>query len=214
MLTLTYPEPTWAHRLPAGAKLAALALATAGLMALQGAAALGAALVGAALLSASGGAGLARAQGGALAALWPFVAIVGLWHLWLGDLAGGAAVILRLLTAVALANFVTLTTRISDMIAVLEWLLHPLRALVPPARLALGVALMLRFIPVLLLRAEVLAQAWRARSPARPRWRILPPLALSALDDADRLAEALRARGGIGGLPLDPAPAPPHRSAR
>jgi biotin transport system permease protein len=107
------------------------------------------------------------------------------------------AIVLRMLTAVALANFVTMTTRLSDMIAVLEWLLRPLARLIPPARLALAIALTIRFIPVMLLRAEALALAWRARSPRPARWRILPALTLSALDDAARVAEALRARGGV-----------------
>jgi biotin transport system permease protein len=197
MLTLTYPHKTWAHRLPAGAKLAALAAASAALFATETTALLAIALLGAALLVASGGAGFAQTLLRALAKLWPFIAVVALWHIWLSDLAGGLGIILRMVTAVALANFVTMTTQLADMIAVLEWVLWPLRALIPPARLALGVGLMLRFIPVLLQRADTLAEAWRARSPARPRWHILPPLALSALDDSDRLAEAMRARGGI-----------------
>lgn len=196
MLTLTYPSPTWAHGLPAGVKLAALAGATMGLFALQSPAHLTLAALGAAGLTASGGAAFARAALRPLWMLWPFALIVALWHIWLRDPAG-IAIILRMLTAVALANFVTMTTRLTDMIAVLDWLLRPLTRLIPSARLALAIALTIRFIPVMLLRAEELALAWRARSPRPARWRILPALTLSALDDAARVAEALRARGGV-----------------
>ena len=51
-----------------------------------------------------------------------------------------------------------------------------------------------RFVPVLAQRAEDLARAWRARSPGKPRHRLLAPLALAALDEAEHAAEALRAR--------------------
>lgn len=197
MLTLTFPTETWAHRLPAGAKLAALALATFGLFALSSPLDLGIAALATGGIWASGGRSFAFAGLRALAVLWPFVAVVGLWHIWLGDFGGGAAIVLRMLTAVALANFVTMTTRLTDMIAVLERLARPMARVIAPQRLALAIALTIRFIPVMLLRADELAHAWRARSPRPPRWRILPALALSALDDADRVAEALRARGGV-----------------
>lgn len=196
MLTLTYPSKTWAHGVPTGGKLAALALATIGLFALREPAHLALAALGAAGLVASGGGGFARASLRPLWMLWPFVAIVAAWHLWLRDPAG-AAIILRMMTAVALANFVTMTTRLTDMIAVFEWLLRPFARVIPAARIALAIALTIRFIPVMLLRAEELGAAWRARSPSRPRWRIFPALTLSTLDDAARVAEALRARGGV-----------------
>ncbi len=196
MLTLTYPNRIWAHTLPAGGKLAALALATIALFALREPAHLALAAIGAAGLIASGGGGFARASLRPLWMLWPFVAIVAAWHLWLRDPAG-IAIILRMITAVALANFVTMTTRLTDMIAVIEGLLRPFARAIPAPRMALAVALTIRFIPVMLLRAGDLALAWRARSTRPARWHILPALALSALDDAAHVAEALRARGGV-----------------
>ena len=41
----------------------------------------------------------------------------------------------------------------------------------------------------------MLAQS--ARSTKRSFWRISVPLAISVLDDADHVSEALRAKGGI-----------------
>jgi biotin transport system permease protein len=196
MLTLTSPVETWAHGLPAGAKLAALAVTTTALFALASPLVLAGTASATVGLYATGGARFARHGLRQLWPLWPFVGIVGLWHLWTGDVFGGATILLRMVTAVALANFVTMTTRLSDMLAVIERLARPLSPVLPPRRLALAFALVLRFIPVLLERAGLINDSWRARSPLRPRWRVLVPITLAALDDADRVAEALRARGG------------------
>lgn len=196
MLILTYPSKTWAHELPAGGKLAALVLATMGLFALDSPAPLVLAALATLGLIASAGGGLIRASLRPIRMLWPFVAIIAAWNIWLQDLMG-VTLILRMITAVALANFVTMTTRLEEMMTVLASLLRPFARVIPPARVALAIALTIRFIPVLLLRADDLGQAWRARSALRPRWRILPALTLSALDDSARVAESLRARGGV-----------------
>lgn len=197
MLTLTSPVETWAHHMPAAVKLAALCGATVGLFALRTPLPLsGAAVAGLALIL-SGGGVFARSAWQHLRPLWPFVVIVAVWHLWSQDLSGGAVVILRMLTAVALANFVTMTTRLTDMIAVLERLASPLRLLgLSPRTLALAVALVIRFIPVMQEKFEQIHQSWRARSARRAGWRVLMPATLAALDDAEHVAEALRARGG------------------
>jgi biotin transport system permease protein len=198
MLTLTSPVETWAHPLPAGLKLGAVAVVTTGIFVLSDPRAL--ALAGAAVvaLHLSAGAVFARAGLRLLRPLWPFVVIVGLWHLWTSDPLGGVAILFRMVTAVALANFATMTTRLSDMLAVFEWLARPLAPFLPPRRLALAFALVIRFIPVMLDRMGQIDASWRARSSRRPRWRVLVPATLAALDDADRVAEALRARGGSG----------------
>jgi len=46
-------------------------------------------------------------------------------------------------------------------------------------------------------RWQFLAESWRARSPRRPLWRLVSPFVISVIDDADRTAEALVARGGF-----------------
>lgn len=189
---LTSSFKTWAHPLPAGLKLAVLCVATGALFAFASVQILGVAALLIAALTLSCGMGFARQSLRALRPLWPFVLIVALWHdpNWQN-------IILRMICAVALANFVTMTTRLSDMIRVFETLARPLSPILPPQRLALAIALMIRFIPVLLHAGDQIAMSWRARSPRRPRWRIFVPLTLAALDDSERVAEAIRARGGI-----------------
>ena len=196
MLTLTSPVETPLHRLPAGAKLAALAVFTVALFTLKTPAGTAAALAAVAALHLPWGGRFAAHAARMLRPLWPFVLVVALWHLWTRDLNGGAVILLRMVTAVAAANLVTMTTRLSDMLAVFEALARPLSPILPPRRLALAFALVIRFIPTLSDRMALLAEAFRARSPRQPGWRLAVPATLAALDGADQAAEALRARGG------------------
>ncbi|TDK48728.1 energy-coupling factor transporter transmembrane protein EcfT [Antarcticimicrobium luteum] len=198
MISLTCPVETWAHRRPAGLKLAALSLATALLFATDRPAILGAAVLGVAALYLSGGAGFFRAGLSNLRLLWPFLVLIALWHGLSGQIAAGLAVALRLVAALALANFVTMTTRLSDMIEVLSLLLAPFRRLGLSTRaLELSIALVIRFTPSIADKGRLLGLSWRARSPRRPGWRIVMPMAALAIDDAEQVAEALRARGGL-----------------
>ncbi|WP_424988511.1 CbiQ family ECF transporter T component [Microbulbifer sp. S227A] len=198
MISLTSPVETWAHRLPAGPKLAALSVATVALFALDDPLNLALALAGAAALTASGGMRFARAALRALRILVPFLALIAIWHALTGQIAEGLAVSLRLLTALALANFVTMTTRITDMVAIIAWLLSPLRRFgLSTRQFEIAVALVIRFTPAIARKGTLLSEAWRARSRRRASWRIVMPLAALALDDADHVADALRARGGL-----------------
>ncbi len=198
MISLTSPVETRAHSWPAGAKLGGLCLATGALFFLDGLALLGAAtLLVLALYLLPGrtflASGLRR-----LAKLWPFLLVVIAWAAIEGRPAHGVGIALRMVSAVALANLVTMTTRLTDMIAVVALLCRPFRRLGLPTRtLEIAIALVIRMTPVLLDRAEDLMQAWRARSRRRPGWRIILPFALLAFDDADRVSEALKARGGL-----------------
>ena len=198
MLTLTSPVETPLHRVGAPVKLSVLALFTFLLFLAKTPVILFLGLIFVALLHLPGGVAFALHGLRMLRPLWPFVAIVAVWHGWTGDLTGGAVVILRMVTAVAAANLVAMTTRLSDMISVLETIAVPLTPILPPRRLALAIALVIRFIPVLGEKVEQISMALRARSARRSGWRILAPAALAALDDAEHVAEALRARGGAG----------------
>jgi biotin transport system permease protein len=196
MLTLTSPVETPLHRLPAGVKLAALAAFTVVLFALKTPAATAVAMAVVVALHLPWGARFTAHAARMLRPLWPFVLVVALWHLWTGDLVGGSVILMRMVAAVAAANLVTMTTRLSDMLTVFETLARPLAPLLPPRRLALAFALVIRFLPTLALRLAQITEGFRARSPRRPGWRVLVPATLAALDDADHAAMALRARGG------------------
>ncbi|KIN65379.1 Cobalt transport protein [Sulfitobacter noctilucae] len=198
MISLTSPVETAAHHWPAGRKLALLCGATLVLFAVQSLGLQALILCGVVVLYALPGVQFAKAGAARLRVLWPFVLLIIVWHAVIGDLAGGLALVLRMLSAVALANLVTMTTRLSDMMGVMRWMLAPLARLGFPVRRAeLAAALMIRFAPVLAEKGRLLTLAWHARSARRPGWRVLIPFAVVAIDDAEHVAEALRARGGI-----------------
>ncbi|GAL15459.1 transmembrane component bioN of energizing module of biotin ECF transporter [Vibrio astriarenae] len=136
--------------------------------------------------------------------IWPFVVLLLLWHGWGGELEQGVIIALRLVSAVALANLVTMTTRLSDMLEVVHFLTKPLRKVGLNTRaLELAMALVIRMTPTLVVKGRLLAQAWRARSNGKFSWRVILPFTLTTLDDADHVAEALRARGGLTQLEED-----------
>lgn len=199
MLTLTSPVETPLHRLPAGLKLAALCAFTVLLFRTGDPAILAAIAAALAAVHLALGRPIATQALRQLRPLWPFLLLLALWHGWTGEIAQGTAIALRLITAVAAANLVTMTTRLTDMLATLDRLAAPFARMgLPTRRLTLAIALTIRFIPVLSDRIDALRSAWSARSPRPPGWRILIPAALAALDEADHVAEALRARGGAG----------------
>ena len=70
------------------------------------------------------------------------------------------------------------------------------------AHAELAMALVIRFTPVLADKGRLLILAWRARSRSKPGWRIVLPFAVTAIDDAERVADILvelGKRNTIGG---------------
>ncbi|TMV05570.1 energy-coupling factor transporter transmembrane protein EcfT [Ruegeria sediminis] len=198
MLSLTSPVKTRYHRLPAAAKLLALSLATFLLFVIETPVFVVAVLLATALLYAVPGRAFWTEGLRLLRPVVFFVAVVLVWHIVTNDVATGIMICLRLVAAVALANLVTMTTRLEDMLDVVRKLFAPFRRFgLSPDVLAFSVALVVRFAPVLLEKGTRLAEAWRARSARRARWNIILPLTLIVLDDADHVSEALRARGGV-----------------
>lgn len=198
MLTLTSPVEIWLHGVRAGTKLGVLCAFTTVLFTVTSLWVLIGAACAVMALHAPGGRAFAVHAARMLWPVWPFVLIVAVWHTWTGDLQQGVVIILRLLTVMLAANLVTMTTRLADMMAVVEWLARPLRHVLPPRRLALAVALVVRFIPVMGQTWVQISQAFRARTWRRMGWRALVPMLLATIDEADHVAEALRARGGAG----------------
>lgn len=198
MISLTSPVETAAHRWPAGLKLGLLCATTLVLFQVQPLAWHAGFLLATAVAYALPGRVFLQSGVRRLWGLWPFVVIILGWHLVTSEFLDGVVIVTRMLTAVALANLVTMTTKLSDMMAVVRWLCAPLRVMgVPTRAIEVSMALVIRFTPVLAAKGQMLALAWRARSTRRPGWRITVPFAVTAIDDAEHVAEALRARGGL-----------------
>lgn len=125
MISLTSPIETRAHGWPAGLKLAALCVVTLILFRMESLWFHMMAFLAVLTLYALPGQSFLRAGLRSLKVLWPFVVLVGIYHLIIRSPVDGLVIILRMLTAVGLANLVTMTTRLSDMIAVVRWLTTP-----------------------------------------------------------------------------------------
>jgi biotin transport system permease protein len=199
MISLTSPVRTRAHGWPAGAKLAALCAASVTLFALSDLQLQICVLAGLLVLYALPGQIFLRHGLRRLWPLWPFIAVIVVWNAALGAAQDGAVIALRMVCAVGLANLVTMTTPLVEMMAVVRRLLRPFARLGLNLRgIELAAAMMIRFTPVLAQKGAALSLAWRARARRRPGWRVVVPLLVLALDDVDHVAEALRARGGFG----------------
>lgn len=198
MISLTSPVKTGAHGWPAWIKLLALCLASVGLFAAPYLWVQVLAACTVLVLYALPGQVFWRHGLRRIWPLWPFAVLVLAWHLVTGAAQLGAVITLRMLTAVALANLVTMTTTLEAMMAVIRRLLSPFSRLGLNLRaVELAMAMVIRFTPVLAQKGGALALAWRARARRRAGWRVIVPFLVLALDDADHVAEALRARGGF-----------------
>jgi len=194
MHSLYSEQRTWLHGVPAGWKLLLLTVLCTALFQLQSWQLLLACTVACALLLAS----LGRVALGAwrlLRALLVAGALIAAFHAYLHQPQVGVSSALRLLCTASLGTVLTLTTRYSDLLAVIEWLLTPLaRFGVRPDRLALQLALMLRFVEHFLVQWTRLDEAYRVRSGRRGGWRLLAPLAIQMLVSARRVADTLYLR--------------------
>lgn len=198
MISLTSPVKTRAHGWPAGAKLLALCVTSVGLFAAPFLWFQFLAAVVVMILYALPGQIFWRHGMRRIWPLWPFVVLVLAWHLATGAAYAGGVITLRMLTAVALANLVTMTTTLEAMMGVIRRLLFPITRLgLNLSAIELAAAMVIRFTPVLAQKGTALALAWRARARRRAGWRVIVPFMVLALDDADHVAEALRARGGF-----------------
>ncbi|RCV52019.1 energy-coupling factor transporter transmembrane component T family protein [Marinitenerispora sediminis] len=194
-LGLYVPGDTAVHRLPAGAKLAALLVAVTGLLLITDPwAALGAAAA-AALLYPLCGLG-ARHLWRTLRPLLPFLALIAVFQTLVagGDVA--ARVCGQLGAAVLLAGLVTSTTRVSAMFELFERLAGPLRVFgVRPDRVALVLAMTIRCVPLVATAWRAAREAYVARGLRRRPHRMVVPVIVNLVRSAEALGEAMSARG-------------------
>lgn len=197
MLGLYLHRESAIHRLPAGAKLGGLLLVTILVLALPGAwGALAAGAVGAAVLAAA-----KLPVWRVLKELRAPVVMLTLLFGFQALLAGGgweetAVAVARFAALILLATLVTLTTRVMDMVELFERLFGLLRPVgVNPAKMALMLALAIRFIPLLGEQVREVRMAQRARGVERNIAALFVPLLVKILTMADDLTAALEARG-------------------
>lgn len=196
MLTGLYlPGTSLLHRAPAGAKLAALLVFSSLLVALRSPVTVGVAAAVVVL-----GFGVARlGPRAAVDQVWPlrWVAVVLVpFQWWMGGWRAVVVVVGTLLVAVAAAGLVTSTTRVTEMLDALVRLLRPARRLgLDAERVALVLSLTMRAIPVVAGTFAEARDARRARGLERSTRALVTPLVVRTVRHADRVGEALAARG-------------------
>ena len=103
---------------------------------------------------------------------------------------------IALLLAVAAAGLVSLTTRTTDMLEVIRWVMSPLRHVhVDPERVALLLTLTIRVVPVVNDLVHDVRDARRARGMEGSLRAYATPVVIRTVGYAERLGEALVARG-------------------
>ena len=194
MISLYISQKTWLHQVPAGTKLLALAaisivvLPVGNILFL----ALGGCLVTLVYLS-MGWSGLSRLIG--LRAMLPLILGLGIFQGFVISWELAALSVTRLLLMIMLADLVTATTPMQEMMRVILPWLRPLRVIdLDPKKLSLAVTLVIRFVPVLLAQWQAQSEAWSARSKKRSGFKLIAPFMNETLRRTDHVAEAIVSR--------------------
>lgn len=195
MISLHIPGDGPLHRLPAGAKLAALAVSALALSLLR----LTAPGVLAALIVACALYPVAGLPWSSLASAWwrlRWLIAVLAGALWVFVSAGEAMVSTgRVVALLLLAELVTRTTRMGDLMEALRRALGPLRRFgIDPEAVAMTLSLTIAMIPVIAAFAGQVREAQLARG-VRLGPRAALPLLVMTMRHADDVGDALVARG-------------------
>jgi len=204
MISLYISERTWLHRLPTGFKLLCLAGCSVLLMAQASLVWNSIALLVSCLLYASIGSLGVRRLLGLARSLWLLLFMLGLAQ-WVALAMQGQSLdtalpstlrtLAQIVALVVLADLVTTTTRMQDILDALAPLLWPLRIIgLQPKSIGMGVALMIRSVGLLARDWQQTREAFEARGLKRPGLRLIAPVMSRMMRRAQALSEALAAR--------------------
>ena len=121
-------------------------------------------------------------------------AILFLAQLYLADIWLATYVVLRFAVLILAATLLTLTTKVSELVDGLMAGLAYAPDWVPREKIALAIAMTIRFIPRLRDQFHDIRDAQRARGLDRSIVALLVPLVVRTLKDADDIARAIEAR--------------------
>lgn len=128
--------------------------------------------------------------------LWWMLAAIGIAQAVFASWLLAVSVVVTIALLVLAAGLITLTTTTTELSDVVVAALGPLRRFgVNPDRVGLLIALSIRAVPVVLGLAEQIRDAQRARGLATSPRAFAVPLLVRALRHAQRMGEALTARG-------------------
>ncbi|WP_353510958.1 energy-coupling factor transporter transmembrane protein EcfT [Intrasporangium sp.] len=194
-LAVYVPRDSIVHRLSAGAKLVILVLAAIGVVALRQPWQVAVVLAVIAVLYAAARIPWRTTFDQVRPLLW-FLLALGLFQLVVAGWQRSVVVVGTMLALVLLATLVSLTTRTTALVEVVVRWLRPFRRLgVDPERVGLLVALGVRSVAVIIELSREVRQAQLARGASASPLAFIVPLVVRTLRHADRLADALLARG-------------------
>ncbi|WP_053614954.1 energy-coupling factor transporter transmembrane protein EcfT [Nocardiopsis sp. NRRL B-16309] len=141
------------------------------------------------------GLGLRRAWH-VLRVLWPFLLAIAVFQTLFGDGPTAVRLVGQLAALVLLANAVTLTTRVREMLDLFERAARPLRHVgADPDRVALVLALTIRSIPMVAAAWRAAREGYVARGLSGRPHLLVVPVIVQLLRMAEATGEALVARG-------------------
>ena len=131
--------------------------------------------------------------------VWPLRWIVLLlfpFQWWTAGWQAAVGIVGTLVLAVVGAALISLTTRVTELLDVIDRLLQPARAIgVDPDRVALLLALTIRAVPVIAGTLHEARDARRARGLEHSTRALVTPIVVRTIRHADRVGDALAARG-------------------
>ncbi|WKD57498.1 Energy-coupling factor transporter transmembrane protein BioN [Corynebacterium capitovis DSM 44611] len=137
--------------------------------------------------------GLAMRQ---LAPVVPFLVALSMFVWWQNSAAAAWSTGLSLGATLAAANLLTLTTTIDELLSSLEHNLRPLARIgLPVEAVSLAISLTIRMIPVMLGTVAEVLDARKARGAGFSIRAFGTPLIIRSIRRAERVSEALLARG-------------------
>ena len=185
---------TWLHSLSAGLKLVCLLILGVGVYATDQLLPLLLISTACVMVYASLGRVGLRARSLLVPLFIACVLVLG-FHAGLQQIALGTVSVLRMLSVTLMGVAFTLTTQATALLQTLEWVLRPLDKLgFESQRIALQLALMLRFIEHFFMVWQQLDDAHKIRTGKSGGMRLLAPLTLHMLQSAKRVADTLRLR--------------------
>lgn len=196
MGSLYSEHTTWLHRVPAAVKLIFFAVLGSVQFLMEGQTFLLVSAVACGVLFASLGRAAYPARKMVVSVLVAGLLIVAL-HTYLQQTMLGVVSALRLFSASILGISLTLSTRSRDLLDVFERFLSPLQRVgIRTERLALQLAMMLRFTEHFFVVWRRLDDAHRVRTGKAGGLKIIAPLIIQMLISAQRVADTLELRLG------------------
>jgi biotin transport system permease protein len=193
--SLYEPGQGWLYRMPAGRKLLVLVILGVVLMLVHSLSILTLALLVVVALMYQSGLSFKKLWLQLKLMGW-FLLILCIYTAWVQSPEAALEMLLRLSSLILAALLVSMTTPITQMMNVVEWLLRPFARMgwVDPSKVSLAMGLTLRLIPELSVQWNDIREAQSARGIQPGVTTMLFPMLVRTLRRAEELSEAIDAR--------------------